>query len=203
MEETQSVKGAELAFLALLLRRAEMDVRSDATVTDEERSSFFRAAGKYYRTGRTEIEGLAERGVSLDEIPVVLHLALHSALAPLDVLAMRQSGRSWSAVLADLNLSPGILHVPVSSPVHVVPDHAGDCYGRAAREAWNVLVLHDADVVNLVNMKFISEYYRYRPEQVVALRSTGWTYAAIHGGVARPRPVEKQRSVEHDKSRTK
>ncbi|MCP5118626.1 MAG: hypothetical protein GY953_48050, partial [bacterium] len=56
--------------------------------------------------------------------------------------------------------------------------------------ACDVPDLDDVDIINLVNLKFVSAYYGYRPEQVIALRSAGWSYLAIHSSVSGPRLVQ-------------
>ena len=97
MTEPQSLKGAELAFLALLLRRAEATVHLDSNVTEEDRGRFFHALGKYYRAPRKEIEAVADLGLLLDEIPVVLHLARHSGLPSAEVAQLRVEERDFQA----------------------------------------------------------------------------------------------------------
>lgn len=187
MPEQQSLKDAELAFLALLLRRADADEHVDGTFSDEERSSFYRAAGNYYQSSGNEIDTIRSKGVSPDEIAVVLLVARHAAIDSEQVVTLRLSGRSWAGVLACLNLSPEIFYVPVAGLKNLGPLKLRGNYAQKTRQAWNVLALSDADVVNLVNLKFIADYYGYHPEQVIALCSTGWSFAAIHAEVSRPK----------------
>ena len=186
MPEPQSLKDVELAFLALLLRRRPDSRTADPDSSGEDNSNFFRATGKYYRAARKEVMTLAEAGLPLDEVAVILHLARHAAVEPEEVIHLR-SERSWSEVLYHLNLTPEILYVPVSPPKGLAPKQL---LTQSAQQAWSVLDLEDADIINLVNLRFISEHYGYRPEQVIALRSSGWSFTAIHASVTGPRLVE-------------
>lgn len=189
--EPQSSRGAELAFLALVLRRAEADVDLNETLSQRERRSFYRAAGNYYHASRQEIAAIGRKLPHPDEIPVALHFARCAGLDPKQVLKHRLEGGSWTDVLEHLNLSPEIFYVPVVSPMKLAAEGSRETSGARDPETWRVLALLDTDIVNLVNLKFISDYYGYRPEQVIALSALGWSFAAIHAELDRLAPVER------------
>jgi hypothetical protein len=66
----------------------------------------------------------------------------------------------------------------------------GPPYGRALghykkkhRKEWRTIVLTDADVVNLVELRFLSEHYGVPPERIIELRSHDRDFVAIHADV--------------------
>jgi hypothetical protein len=67
---------------------------------------------------------------------------------------------------------------------------SGPPYGRALghykkkhRKQWSTIVLTDADVVNLVELRFLSEHYRVAPERIIELRGKNSDFVAIHAEV--------------------
>jgi hypothetical protein len=76
---------------------------------------------------------------------------------------------------------------------------SGPPYGRAyghykkPRKEWNTIVLTDADVVNLVELRFISEHYHVAPERVIDLRERDVDFVTIHGDVSGHRVAAAKR----------
>ena len=84
---------------------------------------------------------------------------------------MRLRGHSWWDISVRFGLSPEVYYVPVA----LVP---GPPYGRALghykkkqRKQWKTIVLTDADIVNLVELRFLSEHHAVPPERIIALRA--------------------------------
>jgi hypothetical protein len=80
-------------------------------------------------------------------------------------------------------VQPDVYYVPVA----VV---SGPPYGRALghykkkhKKEWRTIVLTDADVVNLVELRFLSEHYRVPPERIIELRGKDRDFVAIHAEV--------------------
>jgi hypothetical protein len=78
----------------------------------------------------------------------------------------------------------------------------GPPYGRAygyykkkPKKDWRTIVLGDDDVVNLVNLKFMSEHYGYPPEKIIKMRSGGKEFVSIYDEIRK----EKEKMKEHGK----
>ena len=123
---------------------------------------------------------------TLEEAVAIFHVARTAGVDTGVVLGLRVAGRTWVEILKKLHVSTDALYVPVGSPTTVFPGRAYDELRLDARKAWSNPDLCETDIVNLVNLKFISEYYGCRAEHVVALRSAGWSFAAIHADLGRP-----------------
>jgi hypothetical protein len=63
------------------------------------------------------------------------------------------------------------------------------------------VVLADEDVVNLVNLRFISDYHRVAPEMVMDMRSQGGRFVVINEDVRRGK--EGHHDEDDDKGKDK
>ena len=141
---------------------------------------FHVAVANYYQVPEREVIVIRERRIPDDEIPVALFLARHAGVPWGRVVDMRLSGASWWDISVRLGVKPDVYYVPVA----VV---SGPPYGRALghykkkhRKEWRAIVLNDADIVNLVELRFLSEHYRVAPERVIELRGHDRDFVAVH-----------------------
>jgi len=144
---------------------------------------FHVAVANYYHVPEREVIVIRERRIPDDEIPVALFIARHAGVPWGRVVDMRLRGDSWWNISVRLGVSPDVYYVPVA----VV---SGPPYGRALghykkkhRKEWRTIVLTDADVVNLVELRFLSEHYRVAPERIIELRGSNRDFVAIHAHV--------------------
>ncbi len=144
---------------------------------------FHVAVANYYHVPEREVIVIRERRIPDDEIPVALFIARHAGVPWGRVVDMRLRGDSWWDISVRLGVSPDVYYVPVA----VV---SGPPYGRALghykkkhRKEWRTIVLTDADVVNLVELRFLSEHYRVAPERIIELRGSNRDFVAIHAHV--------------------
>ena len=184
-------RDTELAFLALLLRRA--DVHIGAEFDDEERRNFFLAAGKYFQASWDELEGIQSTGLPWDEIAVVLHVSRHASVSSEEVTALRWAGLSWHDIMSGFSLHPESVYVPIEGPAEGQSARPYRHQARAGLDAWDSRTSSDEDIINLVNLKFISDHYGLRPERVIALHASGWTFSAIHADLRRPEVIDEFR----------
>lgn len=144
---------------------------------------FHVAVANYYQVPEREVIVIRERRIPDDEIPVALFIARHAGVPWGRVVDMRLRGASWWDISVRLGVQPEVYYIPVA----VV---SGPPYGRALghykkkhRKQWSTIVLTDADVVNLVELRFLSEHYRVAPERIIELRGKDHDFVAIHAEV--------------------
>ena len=144
---------------------------------------FHVAVANYYQVPEREVIVIRERRIPDDEIPVALFIARHAGVPWMRVVDMRLRGDSWWDISVRLGVRPDVYYVPVT----VV---SGPPYGRALghyknkhRKQWSTIVLSDADVVNLVELRFLSEHYKVAPERIIELRGKDRDFVAIHSEV--------------------
>lgn len=159
---------------------AQTNVSVSARIGD-----FHVAVANYYEVPEREVIVIRERRIRDDEIPVALFIARQARVPWTRVVDMRLRGDSWWDISVRLGVSPEVYYIPVA----VSP---GPPYGRALghykkkhRKEWRTIVLTDADVVNLVQLRFLSEHYHVAPERIIELHGRDRDFVMIHADVRR------------------
>ncbi len=172
---------------AIMVMAAAQTIRLEAngdvglTIREESLRRFFLAVGDYYRVPQREVMIIKERGVPSDEVPVVLFLAKRAHVAPENIMDFRLSGRTWLEITLRFGLSPEIFYVPVGVIVTGPPyGRAFGYYRKRPKKEWKTIAISDDDVINLVNLKFMSEHYKCPPEKIIRMRSGGKEFVSIN-----------------------
>jgi hypothetical protein len=143
------------------------------------------SVGEYYHVPEREVVVVHERGIPKEELPVVFFIAERAHVRPEAVVVLRNRGMSWMDITLHFGLSPEIYYVPVRS------GHPhGNAYGyyrNHHREDWKRMHFRDADIVNQVNLKFMSEHHGYAPEKIMKERSGGKSFTRIDQDISRAR----------------
>jgi len=183
-----ALQAALISVIGLLLSQDSAVAQSrnidlGISVSDGRLRDFYLAIGENYGVPPQEVVDIRNRyRCPDDELPVVLFLAARAHIEPAVIFNLRLKKMSWLDISFHFGLTPEIFFVPV------VVERVGPPYGNAygyyrkfgpARE-WKRIVLTDREVVDLVNLRFMSEYYRTPPETVIAMRGRGATFIAIN-----------------------
>lgn len=172
-----------LIFVAGLVPARAGQVSFGGTVSNGKLRSFYLSISDYYRVPEPELLSLRERyRLREEELPVVLFLAARARVAPAVIMGLRIRGRSWLDISFHFGFNPDIFYVPVGI-ARIGPPY-GNAYGyfkkyRPNRE-WRKIVLTDREVVDLVNLRFMSDYHRIAPEAVMARRARGEVFLSIN-----------------------
>lgn len=171
-----------LAVLSATGMAARADTRMDigATIVDGGLKGFYLGLGEYYRVPEREIIVIHERRIPDHDIPVVMFIAQRARVVPAVIIDMRLAGRSWMDISLHFGLGPDIYYVPVTKVYGPPYGNAYGYYKNKPRKEWQSIRLSDADVVNLVNLRFISERYHYSPEEIMRMRSGGKSFVGIN-----------------------
>jgi hypothetical protein len=148
---------------------------------------FHVAVSNYYHVPQREVVVIRERRIRDEELPVVLFIAQRARVTPATIVDMRLRGMSWWDISVRYGIGPEVYYVPVA----VVP---GPPYGKAwghykkkPRKQWDTIVLADDDVVNLVQVRFLSDYYGVPPDRVIEVRGHHPDVVVVNYEVARGR----------------
>lgn len=139
--------------------------------SDRGINGFSLSIGNYYSVPAQEII-MIERSVPNDETSVVYYLARHSHKSPQYVTNLRSHGMNWWDISVHLGLNPHTLYV-VDSRRHSGPPY-GKAYGYGRRHH-----LNDSEIVELVNVRFLSNYYGVSVDDIIDRRSRGQQYMHI------------------------
>jgi len=144
---------------------------------------FHVAVSNYYHVPEREVVVVHDRRVRDDEIPVVFFIAQRARVTPATIVDLRLRGLSWWDISVRYHLGADAYYVPVGKT-------PGPPYGKAygyykkPRTQWKTIVLADADVVNLVELRFLSDYYHVPPERVIELRGSHGDFVAVQHEVS-------------------
>ncbi|MDD2368471.1 MAG: hypothetical protein PHQ90_04150 [Sulfuricurvum sp.] len=146
----------------------------DVGVSGSDRgiNGFSLSIGDYYRVPQQEIV-VIERSIPRDEMSVVYYLARESHRDPRYIRDLRIRGFSWWDITLRLGLDPRRIYV-INSHRHFGPPY-GEAYGYSK----NRHHLRDAEIVDLVNVRFLSDYHHISPDEVIDRRRKGERYMNI------------------------
>jgi len=168
-----------IAVLALApMTRAGVDV--GLSVDEDGVRSFYLAIGEHYRVPEREVVVVRERNVPDEELPVVFFLARHASVEPAAIVKLRLQGLSWMDITLRFSLSPAIFFVDFDRDPGPPYGKAWGHFRNREKARWGEVRLPDVDIVNIVNLKFVSEKYGYSPAEVVKMRARGDRFVAIH-----------------------
>lgn len=213
MRNIVSKAAAAAAVLAILL--AALPVRAGQTdlgisISDGRLRSFYVAVGDHYRVApRLVVDFRSRYRLSDEDLPVVFFLAARAQVGPRTVIDLRLKKQSWLQIALHFGLSPEIFFVPVG-PERIGPPY-GNAYGYYRKHErggdWRQISLQDREVVDLVNLRFLSEYHGLTPEKVMTLRSHGRGFVDINAeigkGKTKPAGPEKGRGGKPGKGQGK
>lgn len=189
MEGTMGTRQAKygIQWLVLVLffcTSPAQQVDMGISVGEEGVRSFYLTIGDYFKRPEREVIVVHERGLPDEEIPVAFFVAGRAHVAPRVIIDLRLHGMHWMDICGRYRLSPGIFYVAV--PVEVTGPPYGRAYGyyrKHPRKQWRTIVLDDDEVVNLVNLRVMSEHYGVPPDEIIRRRSEGRSFIVVNDDI--------------------
>jgi hypothetical protein len=181
--------------LAFLVPQSRAEVQAGVSIGEDGIQGFYLAIGEFYRAPEKEVVLVRERHVPDDEVPVVFFIARHANTSPQAVIKLRLGGKSWMEISAHFGITADLYYVPVKHDPGPPYGKAYGHYKNKNKSDWKKIVLSDADIVNFVNLRFVSEHYGYSPDEVMKMRGNGKSFVEINGRAKKARD-EKMKSQE-------
>jgi len=178
---------------------AASQVGVGATFGEEGLQTFYFSIGEYFGVPEKEVIVVKERHIPEEEIPVVFFIARRARVAPAAIIDLRLRKRSWMDIVVHYGLSPEIFYVPVRMEVKGPPYGRAYGYYKKPKHEWKKIVFKDDDVVNLVNLKFMSEHYKYSPDEVIKIRSKGKNFVMVHDEIKRGKKEKEDKGARGEK----
>ena len=177
-----------ITFLAMIVlssciiyTRPVTTVSAELYVEDEGMNGFYVSVENYYRVPEREIIIVRDSGIPYDEMPVVFFIAQRARVTPTIIIDLRRRNMSWMDITLYYRLSPDIYYVPIQSgPPH---GHAYGHYMNKPKKQWKNMHFKDNDIVNLVNLKFVAEHNKQKPDQIVKMRENGSNFKEINHNI--------------------
>jgi len=166
------------------------DVNVGLSIQDGEVRSFYLAVGDYYGVPERSLVVVRERHIPAREARV----------GPDVIVNLRLSGKSWMDITLHYGLSPQIFYVPFAVDPGPPYGKAWGYYKKKPKNKWREIRLADRDIVNFVNLKFVSGHYGYSANEVVKMRGSGKSFVKIHGEVKKGKDKSKGKGESTGKS---
>lgn len=170
-----------MSFLVLTTFSAppSAQVRGYATITNDGVRNFYIAIGDYYNVRERDVIWVRQQRIPDNEMAVVFFLADRCNQPPSVIVKMRRAGRSWVSIARHFGRGSDIFYVELDRDPGPPYGRAYGHFKKTKRGNWGKIRLADADVVNLVNLRFISDHYRYSPYQVTRLRANDGSFVRV------------------------
>ena len=154
--------------------------------------SFHLAIGEHYGVKEKEVIVVRERRIPEEDLPVVFFLAKHAGVTSSVIVKLRLKGNSWTQIAAQFGLSAELFYVKFNGNPGPPYGKAWGHYKKHKRADWHKVKLVDADIINLVNLKFAVAHYGYTPNDVVKMRAKGGGFVKFHKN-ARAEKMKKRK----------
>lgn len=166
----------------------------------DEISPFEEALMGFYEINGEDLAALKETGLAHDEMPVALHLAPLAMTSPANLATLRARGDSWKDIANIRQLGPSSVYVLIGKEFESTtyePIFAK--FTKVKGASWTEVPLTNDDIVNLVNLKFLSSHYGYSMFEIMKLRDGGADFVAI----AETAKEAKQKQIEEQKRKAR
>ncbi len=148
------------------------------SVKDEE-SGFIFSISNFYKVPEREVIIIKNRGIPEEELPVVFFIASKAKVKPQTIIDLRLKGLSWMDISIKFGLTADAYYVPIKGEVGPPFGKAYGHFKKHHKHKWKEIRLDDDDIINLVNLKFISEYHGIEPDIIIREKAEGKRYVVI------------------------
>jgi len=192
-----------VVFAALLMAwgasTANADVSLGVSISDGELKSFHLAVGDFYDVPQAQVNMVRSKSVGDEELAVVFFFAQRAQVSSEVILKLRLGGQSWMEIGLHYGITAEAYYVPVEKAPGPPYGKAYGHYKNRKKAQWNDIRLSDAEIVDFVNLKFVSGYYDYAPQEVMKHRGNGSSFMGITAEIEKKRTVSKAPSPEPTK----
>ena len=165
------------------------------TIDKEGIREFHLAIGEHYKAQENEIEVCRKKNIHDNELPVVYFLARKAGVNVSAIIKMRIGGKSWMEITSQLGLTAGVFYVPLSKPAGPPYGNAYGHYRKHKKNDWSKIKFTDVEIVDFVNLRFLSEHFEYSPDEIVRLRGEGKDFISINTHIKNKKASKKDLKI--------
>lgn len=178
------------------------DVNLGVSIGDGGVKGFYLEVGEFFKAPQTDVQFVREARYSDDELTVILYISQRTGIRPEAIIQLRRLKKTWCEIAVHYGMSPAMFYVPLSYDPGPPYGKAYGHFKKRGKSEWKKIVLDDEDVINLVNLRFVSGYYKVPAEDVVKARCSGKSFSAIGKEIKSAPPKEdkkKDRAAKREK----
>jgi hypothetical protein len=174
---------AVIILLAAGAQTSRADVNLGVSIDEDGVKGFYLAIGEHYQVPEKEVVVIKKRNVPDEELPVIFFLARRCEVAPEVIIKLRLGGKSFMDICLQYGLTAELFYVPMQRTPGPPYGKAWGHFKKTKKKDWGTIRLSDVDIVNFVNLRFISNHYGYSPDEVAKMRADGASFVKINGQV--------------------
>ena len=159
---------------------------ADALQDSGAERAYLRAVARHFQMSESEVSILAHWDLPTEEIPVALFLAGRAGVSAEALVALRESGRTWTSLASTYNVGANALHVPLRDPTS-----AGSLSGLYERfrdtpvGEWGAIRLGESEIVALVNVRVLSDALGVSPDDIARRTGAGTSFVELYAQLLR------------------
>ncbi len=142
--------------------------------------NFHLAIGEHFQVSVDKVEKVRKRSIPDEEIPVAFFIAERADVPVWVVVDLRAHGKSWMEISLHFGLTAEAYYVKFDSDPGPPYGKAWGHFKNKPRKKWKDIHLTDIDIINSVNLTFVSARYGYAPKEVAKLRKDGHNFVKIN-----------------------
>jgi hypothetical protein len=173
-------------------QKSKADVDFGISVGDEGIRGFYLAIGEHFQVETKKIVVAREKKIPDEDMPVVFFIAGKAGVGPEAIIKLRLGGKSWMDITFHYGLTAEIFYVPLKKDPGPPYGKAWGHFKNRKKTDWKSVRFTDVEVVNFVNLKFMSEHYGYSPDEVVKMRSGGKNFITINAEIKKNKGQAKK-----------
>jgi hypothetical protein len=172
--------------VALVFATMAFAAPTEAQQQSGAEQAYFRAVARYFQVQEVEIAILGNWDVPSDEIPVLLFVARRAGVSAEALVALRQSGRTWTELADRYQIGARALHVPlhdVASAGRLAPLYSS--FRDTPVDRWAEIRLTSEDIVALVNVRVLAQSLGISPDEIMRRTGTAVSFVELYSQLIR------------------
>jgi hypothetical protein len=164
---------------------------------------YYKAIADYYVVSYDSVVAkllVADTTIAAEDLPVFLFVAERAQTPPMTIVEVRSRGESWDEIVKGRMLQSDIFYFMIAGDIEsktYAPIF--DKFKSTPKKDWKLLQFADPEIVNLVNLRFISSHHDYSLFEIMKMRDAGKGFIEINHDVAQI----KKEMIEEEKKRRK
>lgn len=159
---------------------------------DGDLRDFYFSISHYYRVPVKNVYIIKERHpfIIYEELPILFFIVREARVEPDLIVKYRKNRHTWFDIMIRFRLHPERVferYIVVDGPPY------GKAWGNRKKHRNTAIVFRDIDIIELSNIKFISDYYHTRPEIVIETKKKHSRYIDVHKEFHRKHKVRDNR----------
>jgi len=161
-------------------------VASEAQQHSGAESAYFRAVARYFEISEGEIAILGNWDLPHDEIPVLLFVARRAGVSAEALVALRESGRSWTELSVRYQIGAPALHVPLQDPASAgALSTLYVTFRDTPVDRWDEIHPSAQEIVALVNVRVLSQSLGLSPDDIMRRTADTMSFVELYSQLIR------------------